>query len=549
MMGTKAKKARDAVREGLESGIIAMDESQTMELMDSLRNFSTDGVDSFEAILAQDCLMVLKVFQEASRYNIGPDRTPVTSLSEAIQLIGVDRFRRLITRFYERSRGLNPTRKKILNESVNEAFVSGLFAEKLGEEIGMKNPSELLLPGQMQQLARVLIAQAMPFEFEKRSMLMNRVGRVEAERRVFGTTLCELSNELIQEQPLPPLVKASLREVIQVEKDGESFPNSGGRQAVLSMARETLELVSKTDLNWDTLEKGVAQLIPMMSREVPFTRGDFFRFVRSAHESLREFRMNRGSSMKEPSPLTERLEIISENRSTLFPPMQRSEILPLFKMDQAMAESEAQGGADHEVMSAISAAPEAAEEKQNGGKAGFQVASSIFSVFKDFAAMDVETMAEFLAWSHLKSFKLRNCLVFIPDDTGEELFLAHAEGQWLVDALPNVVIPAQERSIFSPSLRTGRDLLLSLPIPEKFLVHIPVWLKDKASEQSLGILPITSEKGIHGMLVCLGPELLETSAAPEILAESWTLRRMVSKAWNARNLQAIPLHDGHPVNL
>lgn len=111
-IGSKLKKARDEVRAGLDNGVIALDEAKAMELIESLRNYSQNGIHRFEQIVSQDCLLMLQIFQEASRYNSGAHSSTVESLSEAIQILGSERFLKMLKRLVKRSHTIPEGQKK-----------------------------------------------------------------------------------------------------------------------------------------------------------------------------------------------------------------------------------------------------------------------------------------------------------------------------------------------------------------------------------------------------------------------------------------------------
>lgn len=535
MTGSKVIKVREVARAGLTSGFIAMDEARISKLTDSLTEFSHEGLDRFESIATQDCLLIIKIFEEATRYHCGPDKSSVASLAEAMHILGSERFQRLIRRVTKRSASLPAMDKSILKESVNEAYVAGLMAESLATEIGISNPSRYLVSAQLHQLGRVLISRALPLEFERRSLLVPTLGRVDAEKQIFGSSLTELTQELIEELPVPPDVKTSLRHSCYMERHGDSFPNSGGGQAIYSMARESLELISRTNLDWEGLERGVDELVPLMSKEVPFTREDFFRMVQSTNEKLQEFRKRRiYEPGEDESSFLSRIDIISERKPTVFPPLQRSQILPLFKMNDG-----SWAAIDEKTASHLEAT------STNSGPSGLSIATTILGAFEDIASMDMQTMAEFLAWAHHKSFQLHNCLLFMPTHQADELTLVHAEGTWFVESMANVVVPVDQKTIFSPVLRTGRDMIMSPAVTRRFSNHIPLWLRDKAREYPLAVLPVTGRRGVLALLIGLGDRLESASQNPEVLAESWAVRSIASHAWDQLNLPSI-IADSEP---
>lgn len=472
---------------------------------------------------------MLQIFQEASRYNSGSHSSTVESLSEAIQILGSERFLKMLKRLVKRSHTIPEGQKKLLDEAVNEAFVSGVMAEKLAQEAGLENSQAYFLSGQLHQFARVLVSKTMPFEFEKRSALAGKVGRIEAEKRTFGMTLTELSLEMLKDQPIPVRVKDSIFASCELENRGYISADSDGGASIYAMARKTLQLLSAANLDQNKLEEGVAKLIPIMSREIPFTREDFFSFLRKSSDAIQSFNESRGvSSPAKEYPLLQRLDMIAHEEKGKFPNMIRSEVLPIFRIDSSPTSCPDDENVDSTAYSHPSRS------------SGFALAQNIFSDYEQFSNMDTPTMAEFLAWTHLKIFHLHNCLVFMPNEHLEEFSLIHAEGSWFVESIPNVVIDLSVTSIFTPSLRTGKDILLSDSDTERFRKYIPLWLRPTSCDQTLAILPVTCSRGTLALLVCLGKELHSFASHVELLIESHSFRKLVADTWDVSQQIALP---------
>lgn len=536
MSESKARRTKDAITSYLESGIIAMPEGQVRELQNSLRDFKRTGVDTFEEHFRQDLFLVLRIFERASRLSPDGTKNGVGSVTEAIQLIGVDRFQDILTGISRNRAVQNPNQEVLLNEAVDEALLTGMLTKTLAEDMGVESSKECVLAGQMQQIGRVLAAAAMPFEFQKCQSMAKRYGNEDAERKVFGLTFQELTNQILNRSCLPREVLTKLKDVAKAEDD-ESSISPDAECSILVAARETSELLSSPDLSWESFETGISKILPKLPRNVTFNRSDFIRSLGRASEAMDEVRgSDSRSSTDERSPLVSRINIISHGKNAAFPPMERSAVIPIACID----------GSDEEFSDVLIPVDNVNGDESGTGrgkrqKSGLEAASHVFSVIKDFSDFDVDSLSEFLAWSHTKSLKLRNCIVLLPNQNRNELKTGYIEGKRFADSQRDMVVNLNERTIFNPVVRTGKDLILRSRDVEKMRPYLPRWLAPEVAQKNCSLLPVMHDGNLCAILVCVGDELAAFNGDNTLISQSRSLRQLMAAVWDEKNIDELKI--------
>lgn len=540
MIGNKARRTRDAVLNYMESGLVALPETEIRELSNSLTDFARVGVDRFEESIRKDLFLILKVFDQASRGHwVGDDHNRISSVSEAIQILGADQFKRVLLNCASLSNAKNPNQVRIMKEATNEAFVTGLMTHSIADELGLPFSNDIVLAGQVQQIGRVLACSVFPFEFQRRHSLAEKQGFVEAEKNLFGVSLLQLSKELLSNLSIPQQISSLIHQACVNETIPDALKEES-ESAVLAVARETSDLLSKPDLSWNSFELGLCRIIPKLSKGYTFSRSDFIRTLKNTSDLIEEFRLNREINDRKKNekesqfPMAQRLNILADHKKSIFPPLDRSRIIPLEGIISP------NGSIDNEVIIdpaldfELTNEPHLKPEKHTG-ESGLEAATRVFSIIKDFSKFNDQSLAEFLAWSHLKSLGLKNCIVLTPNEACDELQLFHAEGSWFVESMPSITVALERKTIFSPGIQTGKDLVLPMPAPEKLYNYIPNWLEKKVLEYHCAILPVASPGKIHAVLVCLGADIPFKDQDSVDLAQSVSLRHLVSQVWKDKN--------------
>lgn len=539
MCVNKANRTARAFSTYLDTGVIAMPQGEIAALQNSLRDFSYTGIDQFETYLTPDILMVIKLFNKASRMKCAGswEGKCVSSISEALQAIGVEQLQEMLEVVSNKRVDQDQRQQKIISESAHEAFVTGVFTKTLATKLGTDNNNDLMLAGQMQQLGRVLACASFPFEFERMSNQTRGFESKENEKRYFGTSLLDITNQLLQDSSLPAGVLKYLENANQQEKKNGPCDEES---SLLMVARSTTNLLCSSDLSWSEFEGGISHLLPKLSKNFQISRKDFLHSLGDTFDCLRDFQ-SKNNSLDDPGveesikyPITQRLNILANERRIVFPPLQRSLEIPMSRICSGGNNSGIQYFGNNEqsdLTDDISVSnKENSKPKGKGGPTGLAAASQVFSILKDFHSTTKNSLAEFVAWSHLKALKLKNCLVMIPNDSQDELSLAYSEGSWFVEEMSDIVIDLEEKSIFNACLDTRKDIILKAPTPKKLKPFIPEWLEEKTNDYHCAILPAFSQDQLQALLICLGTESTFYQGNSKILKDSKNLRADFAKA-------------------
>lgn len=540
----KATRTRRIISSFLESGVVAMPQGEITALQNSLRDFSYIGIDHFETYLASDIFMVLRLFNKAARKNSAEiwDWQRVSSISEALQVLGVEQIYEILEAASNKRIEQNPRQQKIVSEASHEAFITGVLTKTLASKFGFGDDNRLMLAGQMQQIGRVVACAAFPFEFERINSNSKNLKSNVVEKKYFGSSYLDISNQLLQESYLPKDVLTILSKANQQESsDGPCDEES----SLLSAARLTTNLISSPNLSWAEFESSLTHLLPKISKNIKVSRKDFIDSLGEACECLDQSHSinhpieESSSSSSRKYPIAQRLNILASESRILFPPLQRSREIPMNRISfgEHVSSPKFFGNEEERKLAGdvLISNTENISRKRKGNATGLAAALQVFSIIKTFQSMSKDSIAEFIAWSHVKALNLKNCLIMVPNEQEDELSLMHAEGPWFVEGMSEIVVDRDSRTVFSASLQTQKDVILKLPTPAKIRKYIPKWLKPMMSQHHCAILPAFSDDKLQAVLICLGADSDIFAGDRKILGQSLMLRNQFAEILSSKN--------------
>ena len=162
-----------------------------------------DGSASAVAIsreVSKDQVLTLKLLRLVNSGFCG-FRSPVTSISHATVLVGLDALRMLLFGTTLLTLEATQRMKGFWQHSVGTARVAGVLAERAG----LAKPEELAVAGLLHDIGKVVITQVAPDETSAIEQLVEQTGglRIDAEREVLGVTHPEVGGWLAESWSLP----------------------------------------------------------------------------------------------------------------------------------------------------------------------------------------------------------------------------------------------------------------------------------------------------------------------------------------------------------
>lgn len=211
-VGSRAQRTLQRVAEGLETKAVA-GISEIVKLVEALAaNALNISVAELAELIEKDVVVTAKVIAAANTLGYNPSGIEVTSIAQAIHVIGFARIRSLAMSLMlmenaERGQGAAAQR-----ETATLALTSGMMAQAWAEAQARGDGEQAFLCGSLRNFGRLLMSAIMPADDEQaRSQAVSMGDADAAYRDVFGLTPLELGYELLRSSNLPEPLLQGLR--------------------------------------------------------------------------------------------------------------------------------------------------------------------------------------------------------------------------------------------------------------------------------------------------------------------------------------------------
>jgi len=237
--------------------------SEIVELIQQLSGHALDtSVQELAALIGKDLVVTAKVISAANTMGYNPTGVEVSTISQAIHVIGFNKIRQLAVSLLlieNAERTLNPTEKR---EIAALALCSGLMAESVMEKHGSNNPEQAFICASLRNYGRILMTTFMIEEYRRaRTMAMQEgASEDEAFNQVFGLTPLELGYHLLESAHLPEPILKSMR-ALPPDAVRKASQNPDVELLVLAdLSVRLCEFALRSDLSAEEFEKNARAL-------------------------------------------------------------------------------------------------------------------------------------------------------------------------------------------------------------------------------------------------------------------------------------------------
>lgn len=268
MTSARAAQTIQTVSAALNSGRVA----SMPELVRIIRTLSQDensvSVAELAELIEQDSTILGKVIGAANTLGYNPTGIRITSVAQAIQVVGFERVRRLgmsLLLLEHAGRSTTPTEQR---EMAAISLCSGLVAQVAAEHMALVDPEQAFVCASLRNFGRLVLGTFMSSEFAEARELAERDGDDEAFRSVFGLTPLELGYELLNSGSLPEPILNALRDLPPESLDGSAW-SERRLVHVAKFALQLSELVLNPKYDPDAFAAAAKELVLRYSTELP----------------------------------------------------------------------------------------------------------------------------------------------------------------------------------------------------------------------------------------------------------------------------------------
>lgn len=197
--------SEDGWREGIATSML-----QLIELTCS----SDKAISSFTDVIIQDAALASKVIEAANSTHFKDSaREPVTTVANAVLLLGMDTTRQLAMALSLMDKLFEPSQRALIHEELASAVLACSLANKLMDEVGDANRDLPEVATMVKGLGRLVTA-AYAYSEYREIVLRNEDGapELEAEISVLGASFDDLAFNAAKELELPSRYELAIKE-------------------------------------------------------------------------------------------------------------------------------------------------------------------------------------------------------------------------------------------------------------------------------------------------------------------------------------------------
>ncbi len=290
-----AARTIESAKAGMQSGR----SSCLPELVQLIQALSTKAreisVTDLAEIVQKHVTVMAKVIAVANTLGYNPSGIEISTVAQAIQVIGFERIRSLVTSLILVHDAVDATAAVDQRDTAMLALCSGLVAQQVSRDRGAPDPEEAFVAGSLRNFGRLLLATYLEDQYHEARQLAGDKLTDEAYREVFGLTALELGFELLQSTNLPTGVLDALRE-FSPQTFAMVGPESASLLIVSEFAVKICELAMDRELTTDEFNRQVRELLDRFEPHLSFTPEAIATVMTATGDRMAEFMQSLGFS-------------------------------------------------------------------------------------------------------------------------------------------------------------------------------------------------------------------------------------------------------------
>ena len=253
------------------------------------------SVTDLAEIVQKHVTVMAKVIAVANTLGYNPSGIEISTVSQAIQVIGFERIRSLVTSLILVHDAVDATAAVDQRDSAMLALCSGLVAQQVSRDRGAPDPEQAFVAASLRNFGRLLLATYLTDQYHEARRLADEKLSDEAYREVFGLTALELGYELLQSTNLPTGVLDALRE-FSPQTLAMVGPESAALLIVSEFAVKLCELAMDRELTTEDFNSKIRELLERFEPHLSFTPEAIAGVMTATGERMGEFMKSLGFS-------------------------------------------------------------------------------------------------------------------------------------------------------------------------------------------------------------------------------------------------------------
>ena len=474
-------------------------------------------------IIQNDPLVTAKVIGAANAFSYNPNRLDVTSVAQAIHVIGYERIRTLAMSLMlaeQISRTHSPEAQR---EYAAQSLMAGCIAQALADGRGIVDKQQAFICASLRNFGQIVLTACLPDEFLRLRKAAGGEPEDNAYRETFGLTPLELGHELLQAASMPEEILVTLRAIppavferLETKPDDQmrALPAFASELAALTLdpRSDPVDFAAKSE----ALARRYGHVLPLLHE-------DIFRLMDSASTQLDQIvRTFRLKSL--PVRMMTRL---NKCRDAVDPDRQKPAEPPPAPAKPS-APSPAVPGTGPPVTKVLAESPlPAAKPAESPPTHDWRAGLDRLSELMRQPGLSRAAMNAALLETIRTGLEARDCLLFSAAPGSKVFPLIQGLGE-VYDKLqqgPAPAIAEGERTVLGVCLARNENIIIHHAREEKIQAYLPAWAQTVFG--AFVLLPLNDGARIGGVMLVGWADTRQIVLSPECVR---TVRTMLTLA-------------------
>lgn len=486
------ERAKDALRSGRAVGL--------PELLRLIQSMSSDpqGVDVavLAGIIQKDAVILAKVLSTAQTLAYNVSGAHVTSLPQAIHMVGYGRIRTLtMSLLIAEAGGAHPNSEEHRQASA-AAVCSGFLAEAIAQHFRLCDREEAFIGACLRNLGHIVMAAFMVEDYRraKAAAASLPADPDEGWRQVFGLTPLELGRAILEREKAPDEVLRCLGDVPGETAAAEAIADMDPLLVTCGFSSRVAELGLIAGVDSESCARQMQAVAHQYRAAIPEVETRLAGALTMAGENLRDFvRGHRISSLPEASvsQFSRRAAVFSRLASERSHPVQ-----------PAPEEAPAAAAPPRAAPAPVAKAGDA--HRWRAARSSFEnLANAAVSSPARVIGHAVELLRE--------GFAARDVLVFCGHGVHEDVLLTGGTGELFLNLPVDVAANATDRTVMGVCLKYRENVLVRDSADPKLSQHLPAWIRVPGAPRAFALFPLVGASRLAGFVLVGWPESRELS--------------------------------------
>lgn len=470
----------------------------------------TISVQELADLISRDTMVTARVIQTANTFGYNPFGHTVTTVTQAIHVVGFNKIRNLALSMLLIEKALHGSQPEALRESAALALCSGLFAQALTSIHPDQDSEQAFVFACLRHYGRLLLTTFLCEEFKQVQQRPVSESEADACRRVFGLTPLELTNRIFEDSHLPRAILRCLQDVPPAQLAQSAATPEERLTAITQFAANLGEIVVSARVGAAGFAEVAEQLRSSFGTKLNLTQDAIGILMKVVDQSIRNFTKTYGTK----SVATGVIQRISERVAQSEPQPTLPDIaLPAPAPSAAPSSAHAappppaSAGRAPDSVSDTSAPAGTASAQSPRLPEGPDAVGILTECLILLTEMSVATIIDLPAMEMVALTSIRGALglqdsVLFQRDPGGRTYTAELGLGALVDLVRGrPVIDIGRRDVFSICLNRREDVLIRDTADPKIRPFLPEWLLAAGSIKGFILLPLQNESGAIALIV------------------------------------------------